>query len=412
MYKNSATGYWEADIRREKIAPRLHVSYGTKKKDEAARLHAAVLRLFKEGNRDAIDALRAGRLSVGEIARLLEEGKPLFAPPVAAGPVPWPSVRTAVEEYLAWLDTNPRKTAGTHRFAKTMCDRFVNWLGDDAELPLDQIPTRRVSDYQASLIKGEAAVNTVTAAVWRVGTVFRWHRDRELREAQEEKRTPRFLHVPLDPDTISTARTHRTRYLTEVEAERLLAACPGRLLCPVAIGLFAGLRIDEVMHLRPAYDVDLSLGLLTVQEQPGWRPKSGKRRFVPIAAPLRPLLEAQLARYASEDWLVPSPVDATRPQNPNSFMVHFRRIVVDAELVAGRRDPRGVVFHTLRHTFASWLATRGVDLYTIAQLLGNSLKQVEQTYAHLSPDFKAAAISKLAGVVAVPSLPDRTEGDA
>lgn len=409
MYKNTTTGYYEADFRREKVAPRLHVSYGTKKKDEAARLHAAVVRLFKEGNRDAIEALRAGRLAVGEIARLLEEGKPLLAPPPVAGPTPWPSVREAVSQYLAWLKVNPKKTAGTHRFAKTMCDRFVNWLGDDADLPLDQIPTSRVTEYQASLINGDAAVNTVTAAVWRVGTVFRWHRDREIRDAQEQKRVARALHVPLDPDSVSTARTHRTRCLTEGEAERLLAACPGRLLCPVAIGLFAGLRIDEVMHLRPSFDIDLKLGLLTVQEQPGWRPKSGKRRFVPIAAPLRPLLEQHLARYASEEWLVPMLGDGSRPQNPNSFTTHFKRIIADAELVAGRKDPRGVVFHTLRHTFASWLAERGVDLYTISQLLGNSLKQVEMTYAHLSPDFKAAAISKLAGVVAVPALPESTE---
>lgn len=401
MYKSATTGYYEADIRRVRVAPRLHVSYGTKNKGEAARLHAAVLRLFRDGNREAIAALRAGRLSVGEIARLQEEGRPVLA---AAAPdaAAWPTVREAVALYLAWLEANPRKQAGTTRTARSIYTRFLAWLGDDADLPLDRIPTGRVTAYQAAMILDGAATNTVTVSVWRIGTVWRWHRDREVRSAQEEKRAPRFLHVPLDPDAISTARTHRTRYLTEPEAERLLAACPGRLLAPVAVGLFAGLRIDEVMHLRPAFDVDLVLNLITVQEQPGWRPKSGKRRFVPIAAPLRPLLVAHLARYASEDWLVPSLVDATRPHNPNSFTTAFRRIVTDAELVAGRRDPRGVVFHTLRHTFASWLAARGVDLYTIAQLLGNSLKVVEETYAHLSPDFKATAIAKLAGVVAVP----------
>ncbi len=40
---------------------------------------------------------------------------------------------------------------------------------------------------------------------------------------------------------------------------------------------------------------------------------------------------------------------------------------------------------------------RGVDLYTVAKLLGDSLKVVEDVYADLSPDWKRAAVAKLAG---------------
>jgi integrase len=408
VYKNAATGYYEDDFRRGDI-PRLHLSYGTAKKSEALVLAAAVLRLFATNDVDAIEALRAGRLSVGEIARLQAEGKPVRPAVAAAGPGQWPSVRAAVAMYLTWIDDNPKKTKGTHAAATSEIRRFLAWLGDDADLPLDAISTRRVTEYQASLLKGGAATNTVTSSLFRVGGLFRWHRDTELRDAQETKRVPRQLHIPLDPDSVSTERTSRTRYLTEAEAERLLAACPGRVVCPVALGLFAGLRIDEAMHLRPAFDIDLALNLITVQPQPAWRPKTGKRRFVPIAAPLRPVLEHHLARYASEDWLNPSPVDATRFQGKSGFTEVFRRVVKDAGLVVGRKDPNGVVFHTLRHTFASWLVTRGVDLYTTSQLLGNSLLQVERTYAHLSPDFKLAAINKLAGVVAMPTAPNASD---
>lgn len=43
-----------------------------------------------------------------------------------------------------------------------------------------------------------------------------------------------------------------------------------------------------------------------------------------------------------------------------------------------------VVFHTLRHTFASWLAIDGVPIYTIKSLMGH--KDITQTmrYAKLS----------------------------
>jgi hypothetical protein len=105
----------------------------------------------------------------------------------------------------------------------------------------------------------------------------------------------------------------------EPEAERLLEACPAPLLFPVACGLFAGLRVDEMLHLRPAFDVDLSLGLLIIQPQhdadrkPTWTPKTKKRREVPIAPDLRPFLEQHLDRFASEDWMMPSLMDPARP---------------------------------------------------------------------------------------------------
>lgn len=402
MFKDKETGCYEDDFRRLDVVPRLHVSYGTKKKDEAATLHATMLGLFRSKDRATLEAIRSGAMSVQQVRRLLDEGKPLSNAPALGA---WPSVRDGVTQYLAWLATNPRKTEGTHTAAEVQTNRFVAWLGADADLPLDAISTKRVTEYQAYLLASGNAINTVTAYVWRVGTVFRWHRDTEFRDAQEAKRVPRLLHVPIDPDAISTTRTRRDRYLTELEAERLLAACPPQLLCPVALGLFAGLRIDEMLHLRPGFDVDVALGLLTVQVQPGWRPKNGKRRHVPIAPPLRPLLEHHLSAYASEEWLTPSIRDGARCFNRDTFGMHFETIVRNAELVTGRKDPKGVVFHTLRHTFASWLIMRGVDLYTTAQLLGNSLKMIEGTYGHLAPDYKSAAVERLAGAVAIPEVP-------
>ena len=54
-----------------------------------------------------------------------------------------------------------------------------------------------------------------------------------------------------------------------------------------------------------------------------------------------------------------------------------------------------VVFHTLRHTFASWLALNGTPLLAIKELGGwQSLDMVER-YAHLVPDQKREAIKKL-----------------
>jgi integrase family protein len=67
-------------------------------------------------------------------------------------------------------------------------------------------------------------------------------------------------------------------------------------------------------------------------------------------------------------------------------------------LNAGVNDPRQkVVFHTLRHTFASWLVQKGVPLHTVAELMGHRSIAMTQRYAHLSPESLRNAVNLLQG---------------
>jgi site-specific recombinase XerD len=45
-----------------------------------------------------------------------------------------------------------------------------------------------------------------------------------------------------------------------------------------------------------------------------------------------------------------------------------------------------VTFHTLRHTYASWLVMRGAPLYTVQRLLGHQTSAMTERYSHLAPD--------------------------
>jgi integrase len=77
----------------------------------------------------------------------------------------------------------------------------------------------------------------------------------------------------------------------------------------------------------------------------------------------------------------------------------FQRIVDDLGFNDDVKDSRQrVVFHTCRHTFASWLAIQGTPLYTIAKLMGHKSIVMSERYAHLSPDHKKDAVNSMSAI--------------
>ncbi len=74
----------------------------------------------------------------------------------------------------------------------------------------------------------------------------------------------------------------------------------------------------------------------------------------------------------------------------------FRDAVEAMGFNKGITDPRQkVVFHTLRHSYASWLAEAGTDICTIGKLLGYSTVQMSARYAHLGAGAMQEAVNQL-----------------
>ena len=70
----------------------------------------------------------------------------------------------------------------------------------------------------------------------------------------------------------------------------------------------------------------------------------------------------------------------------------FRKALKDAEI-------SNFHWHDLRHSFASYLRQRGVDLHTIGTLLGHKDLRMTKRYAHLNVDSLKDAVSKLGHVL-------------
>lgn len=77
------------------------------------------------------------------------------------------------------------------------------------------------------------------------------------------------------------------------------------------------------------------------------------------------------------------------PYEPQTFVDLFQRCVKMAAIPYAN-------FHCLRHTFATRSLEQGMDVATLAKMMGHSSPSVTlQKYAHALPDYQQESIKKL-----------------
>jgi integrase len=171
----------------------------------------------------------------------------------------------------------------------------------------------------------------------------------------------------------------RLRFLTYDEAGailNLLKSIDHTQYVMAAIALFAGLRRGEVLALY-GRDINLENNTIHVNE--------GRGRDIPLNYILKDLFEAM-------------PLKPEKRLFKNFSAWQFNRAVNELGLNdgVGRDLKHKVTFHTLRHTFASWLAIHGESLLNIRDFLGHKDIQMTMRYAHLIKSKGKSVVDSLA----------------
>ncbi len=178
----------------------------------------------------------------------------------------------------------------------------------------------------------------------------------------------------------------RTRYLTRLEAEKLLtelATVSQDVHDMALLSLHTGMRAGEVFNLAWA-NVDFNNGVLMLKDT-----KSSKNRPAYMTATISAMLKS---RGHDNALVFPN----AKGEKTTQLSSSFDRAVKKLGLNDGITDRLNkVTFHTLRHTFASWLVEAGTDLYYIKELLGHSTIALTERYAHIGDNALRAAVQRI-----------------
>ncbi len=178
----------------------------------------------------------------------------------------------------------------------------------------------------------------------------------------------------------------------------------------VWFAFYTGMRLDEIVNLRWK-NVDLIKNVITVGDE-NFITKGREQRFIPICEEVKEIVvrvKSEERRTKSENKKI---VLLNKLGDPSPDFVgigiqyvfcketgekytgnHISRKFKCACIAAGAN--KSIHFHSLRHSFASNLAQKGVSLYIIKELLGHSSISTTEIYSHLNIDSLREAVEKL-----------------
>lgn len=320
---------------------------------------------------------------------------------VAGDDVAVPTVRTWCEEFVSGL---PRKgkAPSTVRNYRNALNRFLCFLGERAELALDQLTPKIMNDFALWLAerfsvptvrKEFVSVSACLMTAVRLGVL---------------DRSP-SVGVELPKERVRENAEPSRRGFTLDELKTVLERCDeewrSMVLCSLYLG---GQRLGDVAVLRWSA-VDLERGVVSFQTI-----KTGRAMTVPMIPALRAHLKRWRQVSVDTEFVHPKCAREYECRGSNRLSTVFSGILFDAGLIG--RDPRlagkrykkqggaredkrrhknALSFHSLRYTVTTMLHDAGVVPAMVQEIVGHSSAQVHSGYIKFGAEATEKALEKL-----------------
>jgi integrase len=282
----------------------------------------------------------------------------------------WDQEKLGVKPRHTWNEAVVRYANETSHKASIACDKMhLRWLDkhlNGVELPainrdvLDGITAARVAEGVSN-----ATVNRVLEIIRAI-----------LRKAAYEwdwlDKAPR-VRLLKEP-------TRRIRWITQEQAEKLIAELPEHLAVMVRFSLETGLRQANVTGLQWS-QVDLTRRTAWVHPD---QAKARKAIGVPLSAAAVIVLREQVGKHPKSVFTFRG--NPVHQVNTKAWRQALKR--------AGIADFR---WHDLRHTWASWHVQAGTPLHVLQELGGWESVEMVRRYAHLSSEHLTEYVDRMSG---------------
>ena len=269
------------------------------------------------------------------------------------------SLSKFTSEYLEHARVNHAK--GTVEIARIALDHLRTVAGD---LLLSSLTYQHLDRYKSKRLTevSPVSVNVELRALRSILNVaLRWN----LIETNPFSKM-QLVRTPDNPPS----------YLSKDHFQALLAIVKESWMKEVVVfAVLTGMRRGEIVNLR-WQDVDLSRRVIHIQSSPTFRTKQGKRRTIPLGEVASQLLLSKATKVISEYVFTKKGTKIVESWLTHRFKSYVRTAKLGEQLH----------FHSLRHTFASWLVQDGVSIYEVQKLLGHASISVTQMYSHLQPE--------------------------
>jgi len=226
--------------------------------------------------------------------------------------------------------------------------------------PLCYIRGKDIEEWKASMLTKGQKTSTINRSLTSLRSLFNQAvKDGKIRDNP----TARIKKLRED--------NQRVRYLTEQEIFKLLDCATPRLHDFIILGVNTGMRKSNLINLQWE-DIDFGAGVIHVLKT-----KSGKAYELPMNESVLNLLKR--LSYKERSGRI---IDTT----------NLKREWTSAVKQSGIID---INIHTLRHSYASHMVMKGLDMFTLSKLMGHADMKMTQRYSHLAPNFKKIAANMI-----------------
>ena len=284
-----------------------------------------------------------------------------------------------------------QQTIAAYRDTFTLLLRFVHAQTGKQPFELD------INDLDAPLIGAflthleRDRGNTARTRNARLGAIHSFYRFAALEHPEHAHTIARIMAIPTKRHERSTVC-----YLALTEITALLAA-PDRNTwlgrrdrALLALTVQTGVRVSELVSLR-IRDVHLGTGRhIRVLG------KGRKKRATPLTGEVAALLHQWITERGGEPDDPLFPTCQGRPLSRHTVGLLVGKHTQTAAANCPSLNTKRVTPHVLRHTAAMLWRAKGVDIATIALLLGHQSTQTTHIYEHTDPALKENAIARTA----------------